>query len=164
MWHSSLKHQLLYHFAQFSHHALRTWVVWPKLKLCPVSQGSLGPFSGSVRAPGACITSGVHHIRQVAKHKILSTWSQFTPLAKLNKMVQYRHMVSAHVGLQLISVRYAYLKYLLLDRHVTQQEDHPILRKLIRSYLAQCSLHLKEFANFWDSVELFAYGFLIILR
>jgi len=38
-----------------------TWVVWPKLKPCPLSQGGLGPFSGSVRAPGARAGSGAHH-------------------------------------------------------------------------------------------------------
>ena len=59
------------------------------MKPCPVSQGALGPFSGSVRAPGARAASGAHHIRQVAERKISSTWSQVTPLAELNEMVQY---------------------------------------------------------------------------
>ena len=80
---------ILYHFDQFGRHAPRTWVVWPKLKPCPVSQATLGPFSGSVRAPGARAASGAHHIRQVAKRKISSTWSQVTLLAKLNEMIQY---------------------------------------------------------------------------
>ena len=84
-----IKYIILYHFDQFGRHAPRTWVVWPKLKPCPVSQGALGPFSGSVRAPGARAASGAHHIRQVAERKISSTWSQVTPLAELNEMVQY---------------------------------------------------------------------------
>ena len=73
--------------SQFSCHGLRTWVVWPKLKLCPMSQGAFGPFLGPVWALGAHTASGVHHIRQVAERKILSTWSHVTPLAELNKMV-----------------------------------------------------------------------------
>ena len=80
--------EVLYHFKQFSCHVLYTWVVWPKLKLCPMSQSTFGSFSGPVRALGVCATSSMHHIRQVAKCKILSTWSQVTSMAKLNKMIQ----------------------------------------------------------------------------
>jgi len=67
---------ILYYFDQFGRRAPRSWVVWPPY---PVSQGALGPFSESVRAPGARTASGAHHIRQV------------TPLAELNEMVQYSH-------------------------------------------------------------------------
>ena len=38
-----------------------------------------------VRSPGA---RAAHHIRQMAERKISSTWSQVTPLAELNEMVQ----------------------------------------------------------------------------